>query len=88
MISRMHAEHGMEVEWKNGGYLFAAYGKEQEKSFSSLLPMHHSNGLESHFVDVNKMRELVPGIKTEGLNGGLWTPQDGSGSDGVRVVGW
>lgn len=79
IISHFQEEHDFDLEWVKGGYLFTAYGTAQENAFRSLLPMHHSNGLVSHFLNREQTLKVVPGLKADNLNGSLFTPNDGSG---------
>jgi sarcosine oxidase subunit beta len=80
IVSRLEEEHGLDVEWRRGGYLFVAYDESRERSFRELLVVQKKAGLEIDWAGPERVRELAPGIRTEGLRGGTWSPGDGYAS--------
>jgi sarcosine oxidase subunit beta len=72
-------EHfGDDIEWLRGGYTFPVYRQIDAELLKSLLPIQKQHGLPIDFVDAATIREVVPGIRPEGLLGGTWSPEDGS----------
>ncbi|MFO7735219.1 MAG: FAD-binding oxidoreductase [bacterium] len=78
IVSKMKELYGMDVAWKQGGYLFPVYDLERERALKSLLEVQHKFGLDISWVDNHAVSTLVPGIKTRGLRGGTYSPGDGS----------
>ncbi|MDA8426641.1 MAG: FAD-dependent oxidoreductase [Treponema sp.] len=73
-------EHGIDIEWRQGGYLFVAYDEERERSFRDLLAVQKAAGLDIDWIDADRVAELSPGIAREGLRGGTFSPGDGFAS--------
>jgi sarcosine oxidase, subunit beta len=80
IISRFEEEYGLGVEWRQGGYLFVAYDSEREKAFRDLLATQRAAGLDIDWIGPERVAELCPGIKAEGLRGGTFSPGDGYAS--------
>jgi sarcosine oxidase subunit beta len=80
IVSRFKEEHGVNVEWRKGGYLFVAYDEERERAFRELLTLQRAAGLDIDWVGPEKVAELAPGINPEGLLGGTFSPGDGYAS--------
>ncbi|HOX30837.1 MAG TPA: FAD-dependent oxidoreductase [Spirochaetales bacterium] len=80
IVSSLEAEEGLDVEWRRGGYLFVAYDAEREASFRELLVAQKAAGLGIDWVGPERVRELCPGIREEGLRGGTFSPGDGYAS--------
>ena len=70
-------EHGDDIGWKPGGYCFPVYGEALETTLRGLFPIQHRYGLENNWVGPDEVAELVPGIVTDGLRGGTYSPNDG-----------
>ena len=80
IMSGFEAERGINVEWKSGGYLFVAYDETRERSFRDLLVIQKKAGLGIDWISPQRVAELCPGIKTDGLRGGTYSPGDGYAS--------
>ena len=80
VASGFQEEHGVDIEWRRGGYLFVAYDAEREKAFKELLEVQKAEGLEIDWIGPDRVAELAPGISTEGLLGGTFSPGDGYAS--------
>ena len=80
LISNMKKEHGYEVHWKQGGYLYPVYTKEHEASLKELLIKQKQFKLHIDWISPQNIAELVPGINTHDLLGGTYSPKDGSAS--------
>ncbi|MBK9374237.1 MAG: FAD-binding oxidoreductase [Holophagales bacterium] len=72
--------HGFDIEWRQGGYLFVAYRASEEKTLKELLVVQKKAGLDIDWYEKDALRALVPGIDSEGLLGGTFSPGDGSAS--------
>jgi len=80
IASGFSEEHGLDIEWRRGGYLFVAYDRERESSFKELLKVQRAAGLDIDWITPERVAELAPGIGTEGLRGGTFSPGDGYAS--------
>lgn len=80
IAASFEAEHGIDIEWRRGGYLFVAYDEERERSFRDLLVIQKGAGLDIDWIGTERVRELCPGISQEGLRGGTFSPGDGYAS--------
>lgn len=76
----MKEEHGLNIEWHQGGYMFVAYDEEREKSFRDLLVVQKAAGLDIDWISPDRVLELSPGLNPEGLRGGTYSPGDGFAS--------
>jgi len=80
IASSFQDEHGIDIEWRKGGYLFVAYDAEREKAFRDLLGSQRAAGLGIDWIGADRVAELAPGISTQGLRGGTFSPDDGYAS--------
>jgi sarcosine oxidase, subunit beta len=80
IVSRFKEEHGIDIEWRRGGYLFLAYDEERESAFRELLVKQRASGLDIDWIGPSRVAELAPGINMEGLRGGTFSPGDGYAS--------
>ncbi len=80
IMSGFEQERGINVEWKSGGYLFVAYDEARERAFRDLLVIQKRAGLDIDWINPQRVAELCPGVKTEGLRGGTYSPGDGYAS--------
>ena len=80
IISSFEEEHGIAVEWRQGGYLFVAYDEERESAFRGLLKIQRAAGLDIDWIPPSLVAQLTPGIEESGLRGGTYSPGDGYAS--------
>ncbi|PKL24944.1 MAG: sulfurtransferase [Spirochaetae bacterium HGW-Spirochaetae-3] len=80
IVAGLEAERGIDVEWRSGGYLFVAYDEQREKAFRDLLTIQKDAGLDIDWIGPARVSELCPGIRTDGLRGGTFSPGDGYAS--------
>jgi sarcosine oxidase subunit beta len=78
LFSTWQQQHGDNIEWLKGGYVYPVYRLQDENLLKSLLPVQHQHGLNIDWVGSRKITSLVPGINAEGLRGGTLSPDDGS----------
>ncbi len=86
IVSKMEQEHGVNVGWLKGGYLFPVYDTERERALKSLLEIQKKFDLNIDWIDAEAVEELVPGITKRGLRGATYSPDDGSASP-LKVAG-
>lgn len=80
IVSTMKEEHGFDIEWHKGGYLYVAYDEATKASFLNLLKIQKEAGLDIDWVSPDMVERLSPGIRREGLLGGTYSPGDGFAS--------
>lgn len=85
IVSSMDVEYGFDVDWYAGGYLFAVYTSKHENDLRKLLEFQKHYHLNIDWVPPSVVEELVPGINSEGLRGGTYSPDDGSASP-LKVI--
>jgi sarcosine oxidase, subunit alpha len=71
---------GDDIEWRRGGYLFAAFREHDAEALRAVVATQQSAGLDIDWVGPERVAELVPGIDPGGLLGGTFSPGDGSAS--------
>ncbi len=86
VIKRMNEEHGKDVDWIQGGYLYPAYNEEIENSLKNLLVKQKQFNLNIDWISAEQVKEIVPGINSNNLLGGIFSPEDGSASP-LKVAG-
>jgi sarcosine oxidase subunit beta len=79
-FSTWKERHGFDIEWRQGGYMFVAYRAGEAKTLKELLVVQKRAGLDIDWYDKDALHALVPGIDSEGLLGGTFSPGDGSAS--------
>ena len=80
IVRNMKADHGIDIDWFEGGYLFPVYDTERERALKELLVVQKQFGLNIDWIDAEMVKELVPGINDRGLRGATFSPEDGSAS--------
>ena len=86
IVKNMKQEYGVDVEWKQGGYMFPVYTTEHERALKNLLEVQHKFGLNINWIDEESVSELAPGISKRGLRGATYSPGDGSASP-IKLIG-
>jgi sarcosine oxidase subunit beta len=77
VFSAWQQTYGQDIGWKKGGYCFVAYTPREEGILKDLLPVQKSFGLKIDWHDAPSIQEVVPGIQSNGLLGGTFSPEDG-----------
>ncbi|MFX1596845.1 MAG: NAD(P)/FAD-dependent oxidoreductase [Promethearchaeota archaeon] len=80
IFSTWEEKFGDDIWWSQGGYTFLAYTKEHEKLLKETVKIQKSYGLNINFEDQEKIKQLIPGINSNGLLGGTYSPEDGNAS--------
>jgi sarcosine oxidase subunit beta len=84
----MKDELEQDVEFYPGGYLFLAHSEDKKNTYLQLIELQQRMGLDVTFVDVDDIREIVPGINTDNLLGGAHCPSDGQANPFLVVYGY
>lgn len=80
IVSTMKETHGLDLEWRQGGYLYVAFDRGMEASFLSLLEIQKASGLDIDWIGPDSVVQRAPGLNREGLLGGTFSPGDGFAS--------
>lgn len=80
IVKNFHETYGMDIDWIQGGYLYPVYNETTEETLKKLLVKQKQLNLNIDWISPEKISELCPGINTDGLRGGTFSPEDGSAS--------
>jgi len=80
IFSSWEERFGDDIWWEQGGYTFLAYNNEHENLLKETVELQKKYGLNIDYVDVEKIKELIPGINEDGLLGATYSPEDGNAS--------
>jgi len=78
IMKNLEKEHGFDVDWISGGYMYPVYDGNKEQALKNLLKIQKSYNLNIDWIEPAKVEELVPGINTVNLRGATFSPEDGS----------
>jgi len=78
IMKNLEKEHGFDVDWISGGYMYPVYDDNKEQALKNLLKIQKSYNLNIDWIEPKKVEELVPGINTVNLRGATFAPEDGS----------
>ena len=73
-------QFGDDIEWTKGGYAFAAYHENEERTLREILVIQKRYGLNIDWLDKARMLEVIPDLNPDGLLGGTFSPDDGHAS--------
>lgn len=88
LFRSMNEELGLDVEWKNSGYLFLGYSKEMVSQFKKNIQIQKQFGLDVEYVSREECRRIVPLLNIDELIGGAWCPSDGQANPFLVVKGF
>lgn len=77
IVSTWKERYGDDIEWLKGGYAFPAYTEKIEETLRTLLRIQKEYKLNIDWIDASAMKSLIPGLESEGLRGGTFSPDDG-----------
>jgi sarcosine oxidase subunit beta len=87
-FAAMKDELGQDVEFHRGGYLFLAHSEEKKETYSKLINIQRTMGLDVNYIDVGEIEKLVPGIDTTDLLGGAHCLSDAQANPFLIVDGY
>jgi sarcosine oxidase subunit beta len=76
-IVELTREWGIDVGFRQVGYLFLIATAEHEQAFREAIRLQNSWDIPSRYLDTAEIAELVPGIRVDDLRGGSFCPTDG-----------
>jgi sarcosine oxidase, subunit beta len=86
IFSTWKEKYGFDIEWKPGGYCFPVFDEHIENTLKKLLPYQKEYGLDINWVSPDDIKEIIPGVNTQGLRGGTYAPGDGQVSSILAPV--
>ena len=86
IFSTWQQEYGFDIGWKAGGYCFPVFDEGIEKVLKGILPIQKQYSLAIDWVGPQRIAELIPGIVTDDLRGGTYSPHDGQVSPLLTAV--
>lgn len=76
-IVRLQQEWGIDVAFRQVGYLILAATDEHDSAFRETVRRQNGWSIPSRYIDTDQITELVPGIRTDDLQGASFCPTDG-----------
>jgi sarcosine oxidase subunit beta len=76
-LSAFGAEHGIDIGFRQHGYLYLYSTKEQQDRLQEGLTAQNLAGVPSRLVTLDEVAELAPAVSWDGLLGGCFGPTDG-----------
>jgi len=80
IFSTWKKTHGDDIWWIQGGYTFLAHSEQDVQMLKNTVNKQRDFGLNIRYINVEKIKQLVPGINELGLLGGTHSPEDGNAS--------
>ncbi|MEQ1516483.1 MAG: FAD-dependent oxidoreductase, partial [Usitatibacteraceae bacterium] len=77
LYSTLEAETGLATGWKQCGSVNVAKTSERMQTLRKQAAMAKSFGVDVDIITAQRAGELVPILRTDDLQGGLWIPGDG-----------
>lgn len=76
-VGRFAEEFGVDVGFRQVGYLFLAASDEGEARLRRTVAAQNALDVPTRFVGIDEIADLVPGVNTADLRGGSFCPTDG-----------
>jgi sarcosine oxidase subunit beta len=79
---------GHNIFYRRSGYLFLARSERRLSHLTVATDFQNQHGVHTRMVGTDEVREIVPGIQTEGVIGAAWNPDDAIIFPWPLVWGW
>lgn len=76
-FARFSTEYGEDPFFRKNGYLVLSRGTDDAARQKNERDLQSRLGLESYFLDPDKVKDVIPCLNTADLAGALYTPADG-----------
>jgi sarcosine oxidase subunit beta len=73
----MEETFGFSVDYFEGGYLFLAHDETRLRTFIEVSKLQKRMGVNVNILSKDECLQLVPGLNTDELYGGAYSPEDG-----------
>jgi sarcosine oxidase subunit beta len=87
-LRRFRHDFGQDIDLEISGYLFLLDNAADVAAFGAGVELQNALGVPSRMIDVEEARRLSPLISTEGLQGALFSPEDGYCTPESVVAGY
>ena len=77
IFSNLTDELGMDIEFRQGGYLVLAHTEKQVEQFKKNIELQNSLGIPSRFVSKEESKEICPPLNTDSFIAATFCPTDG-----------
>ena len=79
IFEHLSEELGMDIEFRQGGYLIINHSKKELKQSEKNVEMQRSLGLDVHVLDASEITDIVPVLDVKGMKavGATFCPTDG-----------
>ncbi|ANE41015.1 FAD-dependent oxidoreductase [Fervidobacterium ngatamarikiense] len=88
LFERFKEDVGMDIEYKQGGYLVLSYIEEEAEQFEKNVKMQREEGLNVEILTPKQVSERYPYINTEGLVMATFCQTDGHANPHKAVIGY
>jgi len=75
--SRMEEELGMDVDFRQTGYLFLLYEESEVQDFKKNVELQNKLGVPSRIITPEEAKEIVPLLNIDGVIAAAWNHTDG-----------
>ena len=76
-FKRVREDTGMDVEYKQGGYLILSFDEEEAEEFAENVKMQKEEGLEVEVLTPKQVKRRFPYVNVEGVKLATFCPTDG-----------
>lgn len=78
LFERLAGECGMNVWFRQGGYLFLAMSRDQERQLEDSVRVQNEHGVATRMMGRREISSLCPDLNMEGIQAGSYNPKDGA----------
>lgn len=79
---------GEQLDFRHHGYLFVIHDEQHLEQFRQNVELQRSLGVRVELLTAQDLEKVVPGIRTDDVVGGVYTPDDGSASPADATRGF
>ncbi|HVC99945.1 MAG TPA: FAD-binding oxidoreductase [Candidatus Dormibacteraeota bacterium] len=81
-------DYGIDPSFRQAGYLFLHNGGRHLATLERAVATQNRHGVDTRLIGLEELRELVPGINTDDLEGAAYGPTDGYMDPNSMVAGY
>lgn len=87
-FKKFKEEVGMDIEYRQGGYLLLSYSEEEARQFEKNVEMQREEGLDVEILSPRMVSKRYPYINTDGLILATFCPTDGHANPHKATFGY
>ncbi|HEU24525.1 MAG: FAD-dependent oxidoreductase [Mesoaciditoga sp.] len=88
LFKNFEKDVGMDIEYKQGGYLLLAYTPEEEEDFVKNVEMQRSQGLDVEILSKSQIKSKFGFMNLEGVRIGSWCQSDGHANPQIANIAY